>query len=321
MSDIYYCSNNKITNIDIVVDIEATMNIRKLSPELAEKAYKDLDENSDCLQNNINSLRCWIENQPHLISRTDDQFLLTFLRRCNFNFEESKKRIEAFLTCKANDPDIFKHRAVDSKALEILKSGLVTIPPKPLPNSGPRILISHFSNAFKDVVRVRFMFFELLAFEDDISSISGVELVFDLKNCSLSQAFYLEPSVLKKIFVYQEESIPLKINHIHIINMNKKLQGIVQWIRSFVSTSESSIEVLLHENESDLYKYIPQESMPVVYGGENGTEEEFLEEWEKILLDHAKYFENDSVLGLKEKIEQKPNRLDLVGSFKKLEVD
>lgn len=303
------------------------MNIRKLSPELAEKAQIDLGENSDRLENDINELRSWLEKQTHLVSRTDDQFLVTFLRRCNFDLEESKKRIEVFLTCKSSYPELFKNREVDTKALEVLKSGLVTIPPKSLPNNGPRIILSDFSKfdpkkcSFKDVVRTRCMMFELLAFEDDISSISGVEFVFDMKNCSILQAWYLEPSVLRKVSVYQEKCIPLRIRQIHMINMNKKLQGIVQFVRSFMNTSESSTELLIHENESDLYKYIPQESMPVEYGGTNGTEQEFIEEWEKVFLDHVKYFEEDSKLGLAEKPAKESNGSGLEESFNKLEID
>ncbi|XP_055845277.1 alpha-tocopherol transfer protein-like [Episyrphus balteatus] len=277
------------------------MNIRELSPELAKKAQV-IGENSDTLENDINELRSWIEEQPHLISRKDDQFLLTFLRRCNFNLDESKKRIEAFLTCKTNYPDLYKDRAVDETALDILKCGLVTIPPNSLPDNGPRLLITQVSkfdpkkHSLRDVMKVRFMLFEILTFEDDITSISGLELVFDLQDCSLKQALGLNPALLRKTYIYQDECIPLNIKHFHIINMKKELQGVVNLARSMISTG-TGFDIVIHEKESDLYKYIPQESMPVEYGGQNGTHEKFLEEWEKILLDHVEYFEEDSFLG------------------------
>ncbi|XP_055911436.1 alpha-tocopherol transfer protein-like [Eupeodes corollae] len=225
------------------------MNIRKLSPELARKAEEDFGETYDRLQTDIDALRCWIEKQNHLISRKDDQFLVTFLRRCDFNLEDTKKRIDSFLTCKSTSPDIYKNRSVDETALEILKSGLVTIPPNSLPNCGPKVIISHFckfdpkKHNFKDIVKVRFMLFEILAFTDDVASISGAELVFDLKNCSIKQAFYLQPAVLKKAVFYQEQCTPLRIKAIHIINMKKELQSIVQFARSIISAAETAIPV------------------------------------------------------------------------------
>lgn len=309
------------------------MNIRTLNPELAEKARKELGENSDRLQTDINALRCWVEKQSHLISRTDDQFLVTFLRFCNFSLEESKKRIDAFLTWKATHPDLFSKRSVDETALKALREGLVVIPPNSLPNNGPKIVISNFSKFdpkkcnFKEIVKLRFMLFEILAFDDDISSISGVELVVDLKNCSLSQAFYLDPTILRKTMVYQEQCIPLRIKHLHIINMRKELQGIVQLARSFISTSKTAFEIVVHEKESDLYKYIPQESMTAEYGGKNGSTEEILQEWEQILLDHRAYFEEDALLGTRENLRRNPNLLGaqasygVEGSFRKLQLD
>lgn len=55
-------------------------NIRPINSELALKAAVELHEVPDRIDTDIATLREWIRKSPHLISRTDDQFLVTFLR-------------------------------------------------------------------------------------------------------------------------------------------------------------------------------------------------------------------------------------------------
>lgn len=55
-------------------------NIRPINSELALKAAVELHEVPERIDADIATLREWIRKSPHLISRTDDQFLVTFLR-------------------------------------------------------------------------------------------------------------------------------------------------------------------------------------------------------------------------------------------------
>lgn len=46
------------------------VNIRKLSPALAERARVELNEKPNEIEDRINELREWIKQQPHLKART-----------------------------------------------------------------------------------------------------------------------------------------------------------------------------------------------------------------------------------------------------------
>lgn len=61
-------------------------NIRPLPPALALKALAELNEFPERIESELSSLKEWISKTPHLKARTDDQFLMAFLRLNVFFF-------------------------------------------------------------------------------------------------------------------------------------------------------------------------------------------------------------------------------------------
>jgi hypothetical protein len=78
------------------------VNIRKLTPELQEKAIKELNEDPARIEKDIEAFREWIKKSPHLKGRTDDQFLISFLRGCKFSLEKAKQKYDLFFTLKTH---------------------------------------------------------------------------------------------------------------------------------------------------------------------------------------------------------------------------
>lgn len=99
--------------------------IRPLSSALQEVAIRELNENPKELADIVLRLRTWILDQPHLTARTNDQFLLAFLRGSKFSLERAKQKIDRYYTLKAAIPEVFNEkRLVDHpQVLEILRMG------------------------------------------------------------------------------------------------------------------------------------------------------------------------------------------------------
>lgn len=98
-------------------------NLRPLNPELEEVARNDLNEVQSRIPEDLEAFRAWILKEPHLKARTDDQFLIAFLRFCKYNLEDAKKRIDYFYTYKTTSKDLLKSHCIDDKILEIAKAG------------------------------------------------------------------------------------------------------------------------------------------------------------------------------------------------------
>ena len=78
--------------------------IKPLTKELQHVAQEELREVPDRIPEDLKILRSWIEQQPHLNARLDEQFLIQFLRGCKYDFEKAKKKIDFFYTLKTKYP-------------------------------------------------------------------------------------------------------------------------------------------------------------------------------------------------------------------------
>ena len=117
-------------------------NIRALSQSLQIKAQHDLNEVPENLDMEIDELRRWVCHIPHLRSRLDDQFLVTFLRSSKHNVESAMRKIEMFYTCRSSLPELMMNRdPLDPKNLEIIRLGIgLPLPLTEKPDS-PRVIL------------------------------------------------------------------------------------------------------------------------------------------------------------------------------------
>ncbi|XP_026326271.1 alpha-tocopherol transfer protein-like isoform X2 [Hyposmocoma kahamanoa] len=121
------------------------MTVRPLPPVLAERAKNELNEDPNRLQNDLQSLKEWIAKQPHLRARTDDQWLLSFLRGCKFSLERTKEKLDLFYACRSTAPDFYRIKHTDPKFNEILDLGVFLILPNfksdATPSFAPQVTI------------------------------------------------------------------------------------------------------------------------------------------------------------------------------------
>ena len=101
--------------------------IRPLNAALQAIAIAELNEEPARIASDILCLRLWIRQQPHLRARTNDQFLLAFLRGSKYSLERAKQKIDRYYSLKTTIPEIFNEKRMvdDPLALEIIRMGWV----------------------------------------------------------------------------------------------------------------------------------------------------------------------------------------------------
>lgn len=116
--------------------------LRPLTPDLARIAAEDYNEIPEQIESELGELKEWIKDTPHLNARTDDQFLVSYLRGCKHNLEKTKEKIDTFYMIKNTLPDILTNRdpIENKKILEILNLG-TALPLKPIREFGPIVSI------------------------------------------------------------------------------------------------------------------------------------------------------------------------------------
>lgn len=100
------------------------INVRPLSPALSALAEKDLNETPERLVSDLKLLKEWIKQSPHLRVRTDDQFLVTFLRGCKFSMEKAKQKFDLYHTVRTFMPEVMMNRdPLEERLQSIIRLG------------------------------------------------------------------------------------------------------------------------------------------------------------------------------------------------------
>ena len=102
------------------------MVIRPLTEPLKKVAQEELNEVPERIESELNDFRKWIAEQPHLKSRTDDQFLIAFLRCCKHNLAEAQQMLDNYYARQNAYPEILRRPNIkDEKFRKLLKCGQV----------------------------------------------------------------------------------------------------------------------------------------------------------------------------------------------------
>lgn len=100
------------------------VDINSLSPELQKIACEELNEVPSRIVDDLTALREWLQHQPHLKVRQDEQFLVQFLRGCKYSLEKAKEKLDMYFTLKSQYPAMFNVIDVDDpKFREIHRLG------------------------------------------------------------------------------------------------------------------------------------------------------------------------------------------------------
>ncbi|KAB7496406.1 Clavesin-2 [Armadillidium nasatum] len=250
-----------------------------LSKELLEQAQRELNEDPKRVREDIEHIRQWIKKQPHLHIRTDDAFILRFLRGCKFSLEKTKQKIDMHFTLKAMVPEWYRGRdPEDPVTREILKRGIM-VALKDLDNKNRRVLIMRnnydakeyeLSVLNKAIYMLGDVFYEI----DEIHQVTGLVMIMDLKDSTMAHFLLYPPAVMKKAMVLWQDGYCARHKGMYYINMNSAFETMFKAFSVFFNEKMKKRLKVYGADYEEIYKDIPKRIMPKEYGGEAGTMEE-----------------------------------------------
>ncbi|XP_065368348.1 clavesin-2-like [Calliphora vicina] len=308
--------------------------IKPLPVELQKVAETELGEKPNRIPSDLQALRTWIEQQPHLNARLEEQFLIQYLRGCKYSLEKSKQKIDLFFTLKSKFPDFFNATNVqESRFRKMYNYGLCGPLPRPLKDNEARILFIKFDGDvakglvdFDELYRVTNALHEIIIMDDPYACINGIIYIFDLNNITLNMAAKYTPTFLRKLVQFYEKSLPLRIKGIHFINAPSFIHSVLSIVLPMLTEKLRQRISVNGQNYESLYKIIPKQYLPCHLGGENGSMEEIFKDLDQKWLEYENYFKENANYGTNEQLRPgKPLDFDsmfgLGGSFRKLDVD
>lgn len=276
--------------------------IRPLNQQLAKIAEEQLGEDEKNLGEQIATFRKWIERHPYLRARTDDQFLIAFLRFAHFDMEKAKVRIEFYYSYKTViAPELWRSRRLDETLFSIGRAGIFATLPKPAGLGGPRIHLTMMGKIDTSLFSVQEMFrFQLFRSEieineDDNWNISGVLEIIDMKRMPYSLLRQYDSKLFSKMAANLEYGIPTNLIGTHIVNASREAQLVLMLVRTVMKEKHL---LHIHSSIESLQKAIGKEYLPAEYEGENGSVEEASEQFLEKLESYRDYFNQEEQYGV-----------------------
>ncbi|XP_045458933.1 retinol-binding protein pinta-like [Melitaea cinxia] len=307
------------------------MGVRSLSIELAEKARVELNEEPNRIASDLKFIKDWLSKQPHLRACTDDQWLVSFLRSCTYSLERTKEKLDLYYSLRTVAPELFNVKHDYPKFDELLSLGALLVLPETATPTSPRTIMIRPGTFSPDKFNISEVFAfiyivqKILIFNDDITTVSGIQWIIDLKDVTIGHLLQMTPSVINKMVYSTQESAPIRMKGSHFVNAPANFGKVLNTMKVFLNEKNKST-LYVHQNYEDLYKHIPKKMLPKDFGGDSVSIKEITDSWTAKWKEFASWLKEDMKNGTDES--KRPGRpktaesiFGVEGSFRRLDFD
>ncbi|KAJ8950104.1 hypothetical protein NQ318_017829, partial [Aromia moschata] len=207
------------------------------------------------------------ECSPH---RTDDAFLLRFLRARFFVAERAHRLLVNYYQFKEDNPEFYDGVNL-RQLLRMGDDAIITVPPYREQN-GRRILLYRIGNwdtekfSIIEIFQATMIVLELAILEQRAQILGGI-CMFDLGGLSLQQAWNMTPSLAHKMVQIMVTSFPMKVHALHIVNESWIFDMVYGLFKPFLDDRMKE-KIFFHGDDMEsLHQHIDPKHLPERYGG------------------------------------------------------
>ncbi|XP_037778403.1 alpha-tocopherol transfer protein-like isoform X1 [Penaeus monodon] len=244
-----------------------------LPKELAAEAEDDVHEKPEWVDRDVQALREMVEQEPGLKSRIDKPFLLAFLRARKFDYDKAMAMIRGYYRARQENADMYVN-LVPSALDHVWPLCMQTVLPTP-DNLGRTVLIFRTGAwlpevcTLDDVFRSQVVMLEHVV-RVPVTQLRGIAAVVDCSGLSMTHAYYLTPTHIRRMISVVQEVFPLRFKALHFVHEPSIFDWVFSLVKPFLS---ETIKGRLHfhgEDLESLHKHIPANELPEELGGTQG---------------------------------------------------
>ncbi|EFA03949.1 alpha-tocopherol transfer protein-like isoform X2 [Tribolium castaneum] len=283
-------------------EVVAELDLGEPPKELLDWAKEHLGENPDTRCQIISDFRDMIyargECTPH---RTDDAFLLRFLRARSFIIERAHRLLVNYYDFKENNPQFCDN--IDLVNLKKIGADKIILVPPYREASGRRIMNYRVGNWAPDKYTIEEMFqatiavLEMAVMEQRAQILGGI-CIFDFGGLSMQQAWHMTPSLAHKVIQIMVTCFPMRIHALHIVNQSYVFDVIYNIFKPFLNEAMKERIFFHGDNLESLHKHIDPKYLPERYGGIHPDYD--YEHWVDSCRKNSKIVEELKALGYKD---------------------
>ncbi|XP_064640431.1 alpha-tocopherol transfer protein-like isoform X2 [Lineus longissimus] len=238
---------------------------------------EELNERETERDGQIQYIRDWITKHKWITCRTDDAFILRFLRVAKYIIPKAQKRIENFCKVRSSEtdgePQWFNAEFTEKKTMDYLRKGWVYKLPG-LDEKGRIVVMTKFGvikpkGLDTDALfRSSCLFFDwLLQFEE--CQIAGLIFIEDAAGISLDHMTKFPHDLMKRSMSIWQDVSPMRLKELHYINMASFMNAFMEIFKKLAPKYGERMKI--HWKPEDIFKKIPKRMLPKEYGGDAGT--------------------------------------------------
>ncbi|KAJ7361753.1 Clavesin-1 [Desmophyllum pertusum] len=227
------------------------------------------------------------ENNNFLdLGRSDDAFLMIFLRARRYNVEESFQLLSNYIEFRSKNAAIFENLSA-WQLHHVIEDGFPCVLPYSDQNGAQMIII--FAGSWdtdtygtEEILKAFILSMERLI-ENDEAQLNGIVIIADFSGWTASHASRLSLSFVRQVFSMFQDHYPARFVGFHFVNEPWYVKAALTLLKPFI---HEKIWKRIHvhgNNMATLHDHCHQDFLPAEFGGNKSAVNR--EYWARVLLD------------------------------------
>lgn len=261
----------------------------RLSPDLLEKAVTELNEprNNEERLKAIDDLRESFDSETYgSLARTDDVFILRFLRAKKFNQKKALLALHNYHKVRKENKEIFDKVTNPALLKHVFEAGVI-IAIDGAGKDGSCVIMDRLGKIVKgmdiyDLTAYGVLTVEKLL-ENERNQILGMQAVEDMENFNISIVTKVSPVALSKMNSIWQDAMPIRIKNMHVLNEGKMMDIIMAIFKLFIKQKLIDRIKCHGQNYVGVHEYVNPTMIPPCFGGTGPSFDSLVKTWNEQL--------------------------------------
>ncbi|XP_044754742.1 retinol-binding protein pinta-like [Coccinella septempunctata] len=269
----------------------------EFSVDIKHYAENILHETTENRQKGLEELMKWATANSNLHIRTDEKYIIPFLRGCKFDVEKTKEKLTHFYTMRRDVPEWFTNRNPHlSEIQDLTKMGTFIVLKETFENKLVMIVRPTMPDPstydLDTIIKTGTMILDVAVMEEELAQIYGVYAIIDLKNTGFRHVRQYTPTRIKNI-VNAWQNYHCRPKKLLFINAPTFIHVVLNIFKSFMTQKLKERIQVSYEGNSALVNSIDTSILPQDYGGNRETMSELGLHWIEKLNSYKEWFFED----------------------------
>lgn len=243
------------------------------SPAVMAIAKKELRETEENVAMGLAKLKELLAANKELHFKTDDDFLLIFLRPCKYFAESAYDLMKRIADFKEKNASLLNNLLPEHEKSSFLDYNVVNVL-KGRDHKGRRVLLVNVGKTWDpskvnadQIFRMFYLIHELAMLEPE-TQICGTVVLMDFDGLTMKQAMGFTPTFSMRLLTFIQDAMPLRLKEVHIVKQPFLFNMVWQMFKPFVKDKLKK-RMFFHGNKmATLHSYLAPSHLPKNYGGD-----------------------------------------------------